>query len=122
MTTKNSTKVRLWAALALPAYLAAQQMPPPPSAATDTLDLREVVISSARWKQTSEHIPAQVAVITPKQVAQFQPQTAADLLGISGKVFIQKKPAGRRQPDDSRLCYESVDLFGGRRPHEHGHF
>ena len=113
MTTKNSTKVRLWAALALPAYLAAQQMPPPPSAATDTLDLREVVISSARWKQTSEHIPAQVAVITPKQVAQFQPQTAADLLGISGKVFIQKSQQGGGSPmirgfATNRLIY-SVD-------------
>lgn len=79
----------------------------------DTLDLREVVISAARWKQTAEHIPSQVAVVLPKQIALFQPQTAADLLGISGKVFIQKSQQGGGSPmirgfATNRLIY-SVD-------------
>jgi hemoglobin/transferrin/lactoferrin receptor protein len=104
-------KLKLWAGLVLPTFLAAQHLPPtnPP----DTLDLREVVISSARWKQTAEHIPAQVAVINPKQIAHFQPQTAADLLAISGKVFIQKSQQGGGSPmirgfATNRLIY-SVD-------------
>ena len=104
-------KYWFWAGLALPTFLAAQHVPP--TNAPDTLDLREVVISSARWKQTAEHIPAQVAVITPKHIAQFQPQTAADLLAISGKVFIQKSQQGGGSPmirgfATNRLIY-SVD-------------
>ena len=104
-------KLKIWAGLALPTFLAAQHVQPTNS--PDTLDLREVVISSARWKQTAEHIPAQVAVITPKHIAQFQPQTAADLLAISGKVFIQKSQQGGGSPmirgfATNRLIY-SVD-------------
>jgi hemoglobin/transferrin/lactoferrin receptor protein len=104
-------KYWFWAGLALPTFLAAQHVQPTNS--PDTLDLREVVISSARWKQTAEHIPAQVAVITPKHIAQFQPQTAADLLAISGKVFIQKSQQGGGSPmirgfATNRLIY-SVD-------------
>jgi hemoglobin/transferrin/lactoferrin receptor protein len=84
-----------------------------PAPTEDTLDLREVVISAARWKQTAEHIPSQVAVVLPKQIAQFQPQTAADLLSISGKVFIQKSQQGGGSPmirgfATNRLIY-SVD-------------
>ncbi|MFZ9526630.1 MAG: TonB-dependent receptor plug domain-containing protein, partial [Schleiferiaceae bacterium] len=104
-------KYWFWAGLALPTFLAAQHVPPTNS--PDTLDLREVVISSARWKQTAEHIPAQVAVITPKHIAQFQPHTAADLIAISGKVFIQKSQQGGGSPmirgfATNRLIY-SVD-------------
>lgn len=87
-----------------------QLVAPPP---VDTLDLREVVISAARWKQTAEHIPSQVAVVLPRQIAQFQPQTAADLLGLSGKVFVQKSQQGGGSPmirgfATNRLIY-SVD-------------
>jgi len=104
-------KLKFWAGLALPTILAAQSTSD--LATPDTLDLREVVISTARWKQTAEHVPAQVAVIAPKHVAQFQPQTAADLLGISGKVFIQKSQQGGGSPmirgfATNRLIY-SVD-------------
>jgi hemoglobin/transferrin/lactoferrin receptor protein len=84
-----------------------------PLPSEDTLDLREVVISAARWAQTAEHIPTQVAVVLPKQIAQFQPQTAADLLGQTGKVFIQKSQQGGGSPmirgfATNRLIY-SVD-------------
>ncbi|MEY4969496.1 MAG: hypothetical protein RLZZ261_1267 [Bacteroidota bacterium] len=108
---RKELKYWFWAGLALPTFLAAQHVQPTNS--PDTLDLREVVISSARWKQTAEHIPAQVAVITPKHIAQFQPQTAADLLAISGKVFIQKSQQGGGSPmirgfATNRLIY-SVD-------------
>ena len=84
-----------------------------PAPTEDTLDLREVVISAARWKQTAEHIPSQVAVVLPKLIAQFQPQTAADLLSLTGKVFIQKSQQGGGSPmirgfATNRLIY-SVD-------------
>ena len=97
------------AVLAGPLWAFAQALSP----ASDTLDLREVVISAARWKQTAEHIPSQVAVVLPKQIAQFQPQTAADVLALSGKVFIQKSQQGGGSPmirgvSANRLVY-SVD-------------
>ncbi len=109
--TLKMKKLSIWAGWALPAFLAAQTAAP--TQTPDTLDLREVVISAARWKQTAEHIPAQVAVVLPRQIAQFQPQTAADLLGISGKVFIQKSQQGGGSPmirgfATNRLIY-SVD-------------
>ncbi len=109
--TLKMKNLSIWAGWALPAVLAAQTAAP--SQTPDTLDLREVVISASRWKQTAEHIPAQVAVVVPRQIAQFQPQTAADLLGLSGKVFIQKSQQGGGSPmirgfATNRLIY-SVD-------------
>ena len=97
------------AVLAAPQWAIAQTS----SSASDTLDLREVVISAARWRQTAEHIPSQVAVVLPKQIAQFQPPTAADALALSGKVFIQKSQQGGGSPmirgfATNRLIY-SVD-------------
>ncbi|AFL81436.1 outer membrane receptor protein [Aequorivita sublithincola DSM 14238] len=75
--------------------------------------LDEVVISGSRWRQSSDDVPAKIISITAKEVALQNPQTAADLLGISGKVFIQKSQQGGGSPmirgfSTSRLLY-SVD-------------
>ena len=77
------------------------------------LNLDEVVVSATRWKQSSDDVPAKIISITPQEVALQNPQTAADLLGISGKVFIQKSQQGGGSPmirgfATSRLLY-SVD-------------
>jgi len=53
-------------------------------------DLEGVVVSANRWQQLSTDLPQAIAAITPAEMALQNPQTAADLLGISGKVFIQK--------------------------------
>jgi hemoglobin/transferrin/lactoferrin receptor protein len=58
----------------------------------------ELVISATRWKQTSRNIPSKITIISPKDVAIFNPQTAADLLGSSGEVFIQKSQQGGGSP------------------------
>ena len=58
----------------------------------------EIVISATRWSQTSRNIPTKIAVISSKEVALQNPQTAADLLGISGEVFIQKSQQGGGSP------------------------
>lgn len=50
----------------------------------------EVVVSATRWSQPSVNIPSKISIISPKDVALSNPQTAADLLGSSGEVFIQK--------------------------------
>ncbi len=76
-------------------------------------NLDEVVISATRWKQTSGNVPSKIISISTKDVAMQNPQTAADLLNISGKVYIQKSQQGGGSPmirgfATNRLLY-SVD-------------
>jgi hemoglobin/transferrin/lactoferrin receptor protein len=70
----------------------------------------EVVVSASRWSQSSRTVPSKISVISPKQVALGNPQTAADLLGSSGEVFIQKSQQGGGSPmirgfSTNRLLY-----------------
>ncbi len=62
------------------------------------LNLDEVVVSATRWRQTSGNVPSKIISISSKEVAFQNPQTAADLLGVSGKVFIQKSQQGGGSP------------------------
>jgi hemoglobin/transferrin/lactoferrin receptor protein len=61
-------------------------------------ELSEVIISANRWKQNSKEVPQKVSVITTRNVAFHNPQTAADLLTLSGKVFMQKSQQGGGSP------------------------
>ena len=61
-------------------------------------ELEEVVVAGSRWSQALNHVPSQIDVVSRKLIGQFQPQTAADLLGMSGKVFIQKSQQGGGSP------------------------
>lgn len=63
-----------------------------------SFNIDEVVVSATRWRQTSSNIPAKVSSISAKEVAFQNPQTAADLLDVSGKVFIQKSQQGGGSP------------------------
>lgn len=77
------------------------------------LNLDEVVISGSRWRQSSGNVPSKIISISAKEVAFQNPQTAADLLSVSGKVFVQKSQQGGGSPmvrgfATSRLLY-SVD-------------
>ncbi|MFD2909829.1 TonB-dependent receptor plug domain-containing protein [Flavobacterium ardleyense] len=60
--------------------------------------LKEVVLTPNRWKQTANEVPQKVTAITSAAVALQNPQTAADLLAISGKVFMQKSQQGGGSP------------------------
>lgn len=76
-------------------------------------DLDEVIVSANRWSQKTSEIPAKVISISPQTISLQNPQTAADMLGISGKVFIQKSQQGGGSPmirgfATNRLLY-SVD-------------
>lgn len=80
---------------------------------TSNLNLDEVVISATRWRQSTNDIPSKVINISAEVVALQNPQTAADLLGISGKVFMQKSQQGGGSPmirgfATNRLLY-SID-------------
>lgn len=62
------------------------------------LHLDDVVISANRFEQSSSEVSSIVKVISPKEVLLHNPQTAADLLGISGSVFIQKSQLAGGSP------------------------
>ena len=62
------------------------------------ISLEEIVVSATGWRQTTNEVPQKIASISPKTVALQNPQTAADLLSISGKVFIQKSQQGGGSP------------------------
>lgn len=64
---------------------------------TTTL-LDDVVVSANRWEQNLREVSSRITKITP-QLIQFQnPQTSADLLGLSNQVFIQKSQLGGGSP------------------------
>jgi hemoglobin/transferrin/lactoferrin receptor protein len=74
------------------------------------ISLDQVVVSATRWSQPKRDIPAKITSITPREVNLQNPQTAADLLGISGEVFIQKSQQGGGSPmirgfSTNRLLY-----------------
>jgi hemoglobin/transferrin/lactoferrin receptor protein len=63
-----------------------------------SISLNELVFSASKWNQKKEEIPAQISILTQKELELQNPQTAADLLGSSGKVFIQKSQQGGGSP------------------------
>ncbi len=70
----------------------------------------EIVVSATRWEQEKRDVPNKITTITPKEVALFNPQTMADMLGQSGEVFIQKSQQGGGSPmirgfSTNRLLY-----------------
>ncbi len=62
------------------------------------LNLDEVVISGTKWRQNANTVPSKIISIAPTDAILLNPQTAADLLGMSGKVFIQKSQQGGGSP------------------------
>ncbi len=61
-------------------------------------DLHEVVVSASRWRQESSDVPLKIVSISPAETDLQNPQTAADLLGATGKVFIQKSQQAGGSP------------------------
>jgi hemoglobin/transferrin/lactoferrin receptor protein len=63
-----------------------------------SFDLDQVVVAATRWSQSGRDVPFRVAVLAQRDIAFAQPQSAADLIGLSGKVFIQKSQQGGGSP------------------------
>ena len=79
----------------------------------ETFQLENVVVSATRWRQNYTSVSQAISVIEPEVIQRRQPQTMADALGLSGKVFIQKSQQGGGSPmirgfANNRLLY-SVD-------------
>ena len=64
----------------------------------DSIQLNTVTISATRWSQELKNIPNKITCIVAKDIAILNPQTAADLLGTSGEIFIQKSQQGGGSP------------------------
>jgi hemoglobin/transferrin/lactoferrin receptor protein len=60
--------------------------------------LHEVVISVNRWEQNLREISSRVTKISPQLIQLQNPQTSADLLGLSQQVFVQKSQLGGGSP------------------------
>ncbi|MDD2412041.1 MAG: TonB-dependent receptor [Bacteroidales bacterium] len=60
--------------------------------------LKEVVIKSNRWEESNLETPNRVEKIKMKEIAFQNPQTTADMLGVSGYAFIQKSQLGGGSP------------------------
>lgn len=60
--------------------------------------LDEVVVSAVGWDQFRRETPQRIISVKPAEVQLQNPQTAADLLGLSGQVFIQKSQMGGGSP------------------------
>jgi hypothetical protein len=60
--------------------------------------LKELVVSANKWEQDINEVSGTIAR-TSQSLIQFQnPQTSADLLTLSGKVFVQKSQLGGGSP------------------------
>lgn len=74
------------------------------------LTLQRAVVSATRWTQSRQQVPNNISQISKEEQLFLNPQTAADLLNISGDVFIQKSQQGGGSPmirgfSTNRLLY-----------------
>ena len=60
--------------------------------------LDEVVMSISKWEQQKKDIPHKIESINAREIAFANPQTSADVLQSSGKVFVQKSQLGGGSP------------------------
>ena len=63
-----------------------------------TFEIDEFVVSANRWEQNKEEVPNKITPIRMAQIEFTNPQTAADLLGTSDEVYVQKSQLGGGSP------------------------
>jgi hemoglobin/transferrin/lactoferrin receptor protein len=61
-------------------------------------NLNEIVISASKFEQTRKEVPQKIISISSEDIQRASPQTSADLLSNSGRVFIQKSQLGGGSP------------------------
>ncbi len=64
----------------------------------ENTSLNEVIISTSKWQETKKNIPNAIVTFKKKDIALANPQTAADLLSNTGKVYVQKSQLGGGSP------------------------
>ena len=64
----------------------------------ETLEIEEVVVAASKWEQDYNEIGMQVEKIIKKDISYGNPQTSSDLLGQSGRIYVQKSQLGGGSP------------------------
>lgn len=60
--------------------------------------LGQIIVSANKWEEEKTNLPNKIEIIGPQEVRFKNPQTAADMLGASGTVYIQKSQLGGGSP------------------------
>jgi len=63
-----------------------------------TFQLDQLIITANKWEQRKDELPFSISEINSKKVNFSNPISTPDLLGLTGKVFIQKSQAGGGSP------------------------
>jgi hemoglobin/transferrin/lactoferrin receptor protein len=63
-----------------------------------SIQLQTAVVTAHRWNQSKQEIPSKISQIPLEEIQLLNPQTAADLLGLTGEVFVQKSQQGGGSP------------------------
>lgn len=63
-----------------------------------SLDLSEVVVSASKFEQNRKEVPQKIISLNAQSIEFSSPQTSADMLGQSGRIFIQKSQLGGGSP------------------------
>lgn len=64
----------------------------------DPISLSNIIISANRWSVDESEVSRTFELISPKDIAIQNPQTAADMLSQSGNIYIQKSQLGGGSP------------------------
>jgi len=64
----------------------------------NTEGLDEIIISASKFKQNKRDIPQKIVSVNAKEIQFSNPQTSADLLELTGQVFVQKSQQGGGSP------------------------
>lgn len=64
----------------------------------ENINLDEIIVSANKWEQTASDIPYKVESISMSEISFYNPQNAANLLELTGKVFIQKSQQAGGSP------------------------
>jgi hemoglobin/transferrin/lactoferrin receptor protein len=60
--------------------------------------IQEFIVTANRWEQDRDEVPNRIASILKPDIERLNPQTAADLIALSGEVFVQKSQLGGGSP------------------------
>jgi len=62
------------------------------------MELENIVVSFNKWEQNRNEVPNKIVGIDAREIRLRNPQTAADMLALSGAVFVQKSQLGGGSP------------------------
>lgn len=74
------------------------------------INLDQVTVSASKWEQNLSEVPNKIASIKSTEIKFENPQTTADLLRSTGKVFVQKSQQGGGSPMIRGFASNSVLL------------